>query len=146
MILKGWNAKLHLLRETRRGLRLSIKSRATSSNDLSSFTIRLRGTASGTTSFVISITASVSDNPENLKSYSITCKGTIWRRTRSRSSWKWRVGFQKLEQRETRFTPPPFLTHDWPSTTTTGAPFIPTEDTPGIEWLHSEMSEPRIPD
>ena len=96
MNLRDWNVKLKLLRLTKRRLKLSIKSRAINSNGRFCFTIRLSGTVSDTTYLTISISVERSEDQMNLRCYSITCKSTIWRRARSRSSSKLYVAFQTL--------------------------------------------------
>ena len=145
MISKDWNNRLKLLKVTKPGLKLFIKSRATSSSGHSCFTIRWSGKAKDTICFSISMTVELSGSQTNLKFFSITCKSTIWRPTRCRSSWKLRVAFQTLVQQETRYSAPPFATSACTNTTATGERSIQTGDTPASEWSPLAMSGPHIP-
>src|SRR5215813_8286789 len=145
MNLNYLNATFSLLRATRRRLKLSIRSRVTNSNDRCCFTIQLRGTEYDTTYYAISITMSVSDCRVNHNSFSVTCRSTIWRRTRSRSSWTWSADFQTLARREMRCTLRPSVTNGSPSTTTTGETFTPEVGTQGRGWSTTTSSELLIP-
>src|SRR5215471_14659233 len=145
MNLNYWNVTLSLLKTTKRKLKLSIRSRATNLNDRYCFTIRVRGRVYDTTYYAIWITMSVSGSRGNHSSFSITCRSTIWRRTRSRSSWTWSVAFQTLARHEMRYTVRPFVTNGSPIITTIGDRYIPNVGTPEIIWSPTVMSEPRIP-
>src|SRR5262245_12450897 len=145
MNLSYWNATFSLLRATRRRLRLSIRSRVINSKGRYCFTIQLRGKAYDTTYYAISMKMATSDGPVNHNSFSITCRGMIWRQTRSRSSWRWCVVFQTLARREMRYTLRPCVTNGSPTTTTIGEAFTPKEATQASEWSSTEMSEPLIP-
>src|ERR1700730_6849212 len=143
---RDWNVKLKLLRLTKRRLKLSIKSRVINSNGRCCFTTRLSGTANDTTYLSISMSVERSDIRTNPRCYSITCKSTIWRRARSRSSSKLYVAFQTLAQRETHSLQQPCVTSACTNTTPTGERFIPMVDTQVPEWSPIATSEPPIPD
>src|SRR5207302_2556699 len=143
---KDWNVRLKLLRLTKRKLKLSIKSRAINSSGRFCFTTRLSGTVSDTTYLRVSISVERSESQTNLRCYSITCKSTIWRRARSRSSSKLCVAFQTLAQRKTHFLAQPCVTNACASITTTGERSIPAVGTQVREWSPVATSKPLIPD
>src|ERR1041384_4671 len=145
MSLRDWNMKLKLLRPTRAKLRLSIKSRVTNTNGRFCFTTRLNGGAHGTSYYTILISVERFESQMNLRCYSITCRSTIWRRARCRSSSKLCVAFQTLARREMRSLQQPSATNAYTNTTDTGEKYIPMKDTPAREWSPTSMSEPSIP-